>query len=143
MPYEFLEDVATADLAFRAWGKDLEETFVSAADAVMNAMVDNLDAIQPQEQRALEVADDALDLLLFNVLQELIYYKDAELLLLRLQQVRIDDQDGRYSLHAIAAGERLDPQRHQMRVDVKAVTLHHFSLTETDSGWEASVILDI
>ena len=26
MPYEFLEDMATADIAFRAWGQDLEET---------------------------------------------------------------------------------------------------------------------
>jgi SHS2 domain-containing protein len=30
-----------------------------------------------------------------------------------------------------------------MRVDVKAVTLHRFSLTKTDHGWEAMVILDI
>ncbi|RPJ05121.1 MAG: archease, partial [Deltaproteobacteria bacterium] len=29
MPFEFLEDIAIADIAFRAWGKDLEETFVS------------------------------------------------------------------------------------------------------------------
>ena len=34
MPYEFLEDVATADIAFRAWGETLEETFVAAATAV-------------------------------------------------------------------------------------------------------------
>jgi SHS2 domain-containing protein len=26
MAYEFLEDKATADIAFRAWGQDLEET---------------------------------------------------------------------------------------------------------------------
>jgi SHS2 domain-containing protein len=30
-----------------------------------------------------------------------------------------------------------------MRVDVKAVTLHRFSLTQSDRGWEAVVILDI
>ncbi|MBD0304867.1 MAG: archease, partial [Tolypothrix sp. T3-bin4] len=33
MPYEFLDDVATADIAFRAWGKDLEELFIAAGDA--------------------------------------------------------------------------------------------------------------
>jgi SHS2 domain-containing protein len=143
MPYEFLEDVAIADVAFRAWGRDLEETFVSAADAVMNAMVEDLNAIQLQERRTIEAANDALDLLLFDFLQELIYYKDAAQLLLRVQQVRIADQDGRYTLHADAAGEVLAPGRHRMRVDVKAVTLHHFSLTQTAEGWEASVILDV
>jgi SHS2 domain-containing protein len=143
MPYEFLEEVATADVAFRAWGRDLEETFVAAADAVLNAMVEDLDAIQPRQQRDLEAANDALDLLLFDFLQELIYYKDAEQLLLRVSQVRIDGQDGRYTLRATAAGEAIDPSRHRMRVDVKAVTLHQFSLVQTADGWEASVILDV
>ena len=47
------------------------------------------------------------------------------------------------ALHATAIGEQLDPQRHQMRVDVKAVTLHRFRVEQTEQGWEAFVILDI
>jgi SHS2 domain-containing protein len=143
MPYEFLEDVALADIAFRAWGNDLEETFVAAAHAVMNAMVEDLDAIQPRQERTLSVAHEALDMLLFNFLQELIYYKDAERLLLRIQQLRIDETNRPHTLQATAVGETLDSDRHRMRVDVKAVTLHRFSLAQTDHGWEASVILDI
>jgi SHS2 domain-containing protein len=30
-----------------------------------------------------------------------------------------------------------------MRVDVKAVTLHRFSLEQANNGWKASIILDI
>jgi SHS2 domain-containing protein len=30
-----------------------------------------------------------------------------------------------------------------LRVEVKALTLHGFSLASTDRGWEARVILDI
>ena len=44
------------------------------------------------------------------------------------------------ALHATAIGEQLDPQRHQMRVDVKAVTLHRFRVEQTEQGWEAFVI---
>jgi SHS2 domain-containing protein len=143
MPYEFLEEVALADIAFRAWGNDLEETFIAAAHAVMNAMVEDLDAIQPRQERRLSVEHEALDMLLFNFLQELIYYKDAEQLLLRIQQLRIDETNRPYTLQATAVGEQLDSDRHRMRVDVKAVTLHRFSLAQTDRGWEASVILDI
>ncbi|HEY9296088.1 MAG TPA: archease, partial [Phormidium sp.] len=51
MPYEFLEDVATADIAFHAWGKDLEELFIAAGDATLNVMIDNLDAIAQTETR--------------------------------------------------------------------------------------------
>ena len=42
MPYEYLEDVATADIAFRAWEPTLEGVFVAAADATMNVMVEDL-----------------------------------------------------------------------------------------------------
>ncbi len=143
MPYEFVDELTVADIAFRAWGHDLEETFIAAADAVMNAMVEDLEAIQPQDTRLLNVEHEALDLLLFNFLQELIYYKDAEQLLLRVQQLHIDDGRRPYALQATAVGERIDPDRHRMRVDVKAVTLHRFSLTQTDRGWDAMVILDI
>jgi SHS2 domain-containing protein len=143
MPYEFLEDLATADIAFQAWGKDLEETFISAADATMNVMVEELKAIQPIEKREFRLENDELDLLLFNLLQELIYYKDAEKLILRINQARIQADYKPYILEAMACGEVLDPDRHHPRVDVKAVTLHHFRLEKTDCGWKASVILDI
>jgi len=143
MPYEFVDELTVADIAFRAWGRDLEETFVSAANAVMNTMVEDLDAIQPHDTRILSVEHEALDLLLFNFLQELVYYKDADQLLLRVQQLHIADERQPYTLQATAVGERIDPQRHRMRVDVKAVTLHRFSLMQTDGGWEATVILDI
>ena len=143
MPYEFVDELTVADIAFRAWGLDLDETFVSAANAVMNAMVEDLDTIQPHDTRLLSLAHDELDMLLFNFLQELVYYKDAEQLLLRVQQLRIADDRQPHTLHATAVGELIDPNRHRMRVDVKAVTLHRFSLTQSDRGWEATVILDI
>jgi SHS2 domain-containing protein len=143
MPYEFLEEVATADIAFHAWGKTLEETFVAAATAVMQVMVENLDAIRPCQERRITVEHEDLDLLLFNLLQELVYYKDAELLMLLVEHVEISTDNGCYCLTATAHGEKLDPARHHQRVDVKAVTLHRFSLQQSERGWEASVILDI
>jgi len=143
MPYEFWEDVATADIAFSAWGKTLEETFQSAADATMNVMVEELDAIQPKETRELRLENEQLDMLLFDLLQELIYYKDSEKLMLRVPWVRLQDKAKPYILEATAKGEILDPARHHPRVDVKAVTLHRFRLAKTDRGWEAFVILDI
>ena len=143
MPYEFLEDVATADIAFRAWGMDLKETFIAAADATMNVMVEELNSIQPRERREFKLENEALDMLLFNFLQELIYYKDSEKLMLRIDQVKIKEEDNHHILEAIALGEKLDPNRHHTRVDVKAVTLHRFYLEKVSQGWRAFVILDI
>lgn len=143
MNFEFLEDVATADIAFRANGKDLEEVFKAAGDATINAMIDNLQEIEPKEERTFSLENDQLDLLLFNFLQELIYYKDSEQLLLRPQKVEIEEKDSQYHLRGITKGEKIDINRHQQRVDVKAVTLHLFQLEKTTEGWTAMVILDI
>jgi SHS2 domain-containing protein len=143
MPYEYLEDDAIADIAFRAWEPTLEGVFVAAADATMNVMVEELGAIQPMVEKEIKLENDSLEMLLFDLLQELIYHKDAERLLLRVPQVRIDTKDNRYLLQAKAAGEVLEPERHHPRVDVKAVTMHRFSLKKTDDVWEAFVILDI
>jgi len=143
MPHRFLEEIGTADIAFEATGRDLPELFRDAADATTNVMIDNLDAIEAREIRRIELSNDELDMLLFDLLQELIYLKDSERLLLRIQEAHIDDKEGRYFLKATAEGEPLNAERHHQRADVKAVTLHEFSVEPVDGGWRARVLLDI
>jgi SHS2 domain-containing protein len=143
MGYRYLEDFAIADVAFEATGSDLEGLFEAAADAAMNVMIGNIDAIEPQEKRIIDLAEKQIDLLLFDFLQELIYHKDAERLLLRIKDISISYEDGTYAVHAIGRGETLDPERHEQCADVKAVTLHHFRVEQTESGWSALVILDV
>ena len=143
MSYHYLEDIGTADIAFEATGRDLAELFTDAADATMNVMIDNLHAIEPRETRHIELSSDEIDMLLFDFLQELIYFKDAERLLLRVRETRIEERDGNYSLKAETVGEPLDAARHHQRADVKAVTLHGFSVQKEDDGWKARVLLDI
>lgn len=130
-------------MAFEAWGATLEETFTAAADATMNVMVEDLSALLPRERRSIVLSSDALDMLLFGFLQELIYLKDADQLLLRVRTIRIEEGDGAFRLSAEAEGETIDPARHPLNVDVKAVTLHRFVVERTDGGWRAAVILDI
>src|SRR6266496_5881739 len=127
MPYHYLEEIGTADIAFEATGRDLPELFMAAADATMNVMIDNLDAIEPRETRHIELVNDKLDMLLFDFLQEFVYFKDAECLLLRVRDVQIKERDQIYLLKAKAAGEPLVVARHHQRADVKVVTLHEFS----------------
>jgi len=48
MSYEFLEDVAIADIAFV--GGKIWELFQAAGDTI-NTMIENLDSIKPKETR--------------------------------------------------------------------------------------------
>ncbi|MBE3131527.1 MAG: archease, partial [Acidobacteria bacterium] len=37
----------------------------------------------------------------------------------------------------------VDPRRHELLTDVKAVTLQGYRVTPTSGGWEAEVVLDV
>ncbi len=143
MPYRYLDDIALADAVFEAWAPSLEGLMITAADATVNVMVEDLGTIRPLVHRTINLGPEAVDMLLYGLLQELVYFKDAEQLLLRVEKVRLASGPEGYSLTAEARGEKLDPGRHPLASDVKAVTLHRFSVTEADSGWRAFVILDI
>lgn len=142
MPYSYLDKIATADVAFKARGKTREEMFVAAADATMNVMVEDLAAVSPRDKRRMDISHEGLDLLLLQFLQEVIYYKDAEGLLLRVPAVQISEEGKSFNLQAVAAGEKIDPRKHKFKVDVKAVTLHRLKVIKGRCGWEATVVLD-
>jgi SHS2 domain-containing protein len=143
MPYRFLEEIATADVALEAWGASMGETFIAAADAAVNVMVQDLATISPQTRRQFRLENTELDMLLFALLEELIFLKDAEQLLLRVSDVHIQQSATGWQLDALAAGEKIDPGKHPLVVDVKAVTLHRFALEQVPEGWRALIILDI
>ncbi len=143
MPYRYIPEIAIADVAFEAWADSMAGLFASAADATMNVMVGDLSTITARELRHIHVEDSEVDMLLFQLLQELIFFKDAEKLLLLVKNVEIRQSGGKYVLSCEARGEELDPARHDLVVDVKAVTLHRFKVEQTPSGWKACVILDI
>lgn len=147
MPYKFLPDIAIADVAFEATGKTLPALFKSAALATTNVMVKDLKAIKQRVKKNIEVEADNIELLLFNFLQEIIYYKDAELLLFSKYDVKITEdkknkKEKKFILNCTAFGEKLNMKKHTLMVDVKAVTLHMFSVRK-NKDWNARVILDI
>jgi SHS2 domain-containing protein len=47
------------------------------------------------------------------------------------------------SLTAVAHGEKIDPQRHEINFEIKAITWHGLKVVQTPDGWMAEVIVDI
>jgi SHS2 domain-containing protein len=104
MPYRYLEDIAIADEAFEAWGETAEEMFAAASDAILNIMVKDLDTVRAREYRHLRIESPQMDMLLFQMLQELVYFKDAEQLLLRAKPSRIMREGDDYVAFVEASG---------------------------------------
>ncbi len=143
MPYRYLDDIAIADAAFEAWGETIEKMLIAASDATVNIMVGDLNSIEAAASRRFRVEDAQLEMLLFKILQELVYFKDAEQLLLRVRNIQIERQPDLWSAIVEASGEPIDPKRHDLVTDIKAVTLHRLRTEQGPSGWNATVVIDI
>lgn len=143
MSYRFLEDVAIADVAFEAKGKTLAELFSNAALAVTNTMVKDVGTVEQRVVKSFELEADDPEMLLYHFLQELVFYKDAELLLFSGYDLDIRQEIGKWRLNATVRGEELSRKKHDLIADVKAVSLHNFKVRRTAQGWRADVILDV
>jgi SHS2 domain-containing protein len=135
--YETFEH--TADLGLRVEAPDLAGLFAEAGRGLASMMVANLDSVQPLQERTLAIEGADSEYLLFDWLTELLYIFDSKRLVLTDFKVRIGD-DG---LHAVCRGEPLDPARHLLEHEVKAITYHGLRVEKTNGGWRAEVIVDI
>jgi SHS2 domain-containing protein len=142
--FRFLEDVAVADAAFEATGDTPAELFTAATQAVIEAMVDP-GTVSTQWQRTVERREPELSDLLFDWLSELVYLKDAEGVIFHGASVTVAEEPTRASwrLQGTLSGEPIDPARHDLRADVKAVTKHLYEVRQEGTRWKARVVLDI
>ncbi|MFA4887387.1 MAG: archease [Candidatus Nanoarchaeia archaeon] len=139
MTYKYFEH--TSDVIFEAYGKSLEELFVSAGLATEELMVE-LKTLSPNLKEEIKVKGKDVEELLYNFLEELIFLKDTKLLLFKEFQIKI--KEGKeYSLKVIAKGEVINREKHELGRDVKAVTLHQFEVKKDNGKWKARVLIDI
>jgi protein archease len=131
----------TADIGLRVRAKALEELFCEAGVGLFSLIVVNLEEVRCQQRMEFAIAarDGELDFLLFDWLNELLFTFDSKKMLLARFDVSIHDSQ----LKAVARGEPLDPTRHRLEHEVKAITYHGLKVTQEADRWEAEVILDI
>ena len=140
MTYRFLPDVALADIAFEAESDSVDGLFETCARAITDIMVDPK-TLRPTVERRLSLRSESLDRLLYDFMTELIVMKDVDSLL--FCDFRVGVSPAGTSLKAVAKGEQIDRERHHLRNDVKAVTMHLFGVKHEGKTWRTTVVLDI
>lgn len=138
--YNFLDH--TADVLFEAEGSSLNELFEQCALALEDTQVD-IKLVRPKKIIKIIGKNKKIDLLLFDFLDDLLFYKDSKLLIFSKFVIDIKEINKEYRLTCQASGEKLDHKRHDPKVDVKAITMHLFEVKKTDKGWRAKVLVDI
>ncbi len=138
--YKYIEH--TADVLFQAEAPTLEELFQQCAFALENSQVD-LSKIEPTEMIAITEEGKSVENILFDFLDDLVFYKDSQQLIFSKFELKIEEKSGLFKLTCQAHGEKLDNAKHDPKVDVKAITMHLFEVKKIIGGWQAQVLIDI
>lgn len=129
----------TADIGIRVRAACLEGLFGDAARGLFSIIAANLEAVRPLQEMAFTVTGERHDDLLFDWLDELLFTFDTK----RLLFVEFDVQFSSTGLTATARGEPIDRARHELNMEVKAITYHGLRVERDGDGWLAEVIVDI
>jgi SHS2 domain-containing protein len=136
----------TADVLIEAWGRTLEESLEEAARAVYEVITDT-SKVEPKVRVDLEV--DGIDLynLIYRWVEAMLAYTDSEGLvfgLFRVCRVIEGSDEEPWRIIASAWGERFDPERHEHRTIVKAMTYAQMEVKREGSGcWKTQFVVDI
>ena len=139
--YKFLEDIAIADIAYEAYGKDLNKLFENAAMAIFELSAE-IKTVEAKEKIEFELENEKLDNLLYDFLSEILFLKDSKYMV--FNKVKVDLKEGKPNkLKAVLHGDTINPQKQHLENDIKAVTMHMFELKKEKRGYKARIVVDI
>ena len=126
--FVFLEDEATADVAFIAKGKTKSEIIANACLALTEVMTET-SLIEAERTYTKEFKAEDLLGLVYDVLNFLLFLFDTEDLFFNRFDVELDEDT--LSLVLNAYGEKYDEHKHVIKTHIKAVTFFGMTFDET------------
>ena len=136
-PYEYFDH--TADVGIAATGASLEAVFAAAGEGLASLLCEP-ETVGEAGEREIAVSAPDPEALLVAWLSEINYLFEVDGFAFRTFEV---SEVGGTTVRGIGRGETLDPSRHRVGEQVKAVTYHGLELKQGADGWSARVILDI
>jgi SHS2 domain-containing protein len=129
-----------SELAVRVIGNSQADLFANSALALFDVMVADVGNIESKERLPLEVEGTDRDDLMVNWVRELLYLYQGSGYLLREFLIReVKDT----VVKAEVAGEKIDPDRHEIQQEIAAVAFHKSRMEKTGNQWIAQVIFEL
>ncbi len=134
---DYIDHTGDAGILLRA--ENLRQLFERAAWGMFSVLT-NVAEIRLVEETRIQVEANDLPALMLAWLSELNYRHVTEHRLFGKFEVSvISDQ----MVFAEVSGETINPDRHTIFTEIKAVTFHGLRLEKSDNGWEAQIIFDL
>jgi protein archease len=128
-----------SDLAVRVVGDSQSDLFANSAFALFDVMTD-IDKIDVKERLPLEVEGVDRHDLMVNWMRELLYLYQGNGYLLKeihIQEVRDT------VVKAEVCGEKIDPDRHEIKKEVMAVAYQQSRMEKTGNQWTAQLVFEL
>ena len=134
--YEYFN--TTADIGLKAYGKTLNEAFENAGLAIFNIITDTSD-VKPSTEIEFEITSEDEVSLLYDYLEELLFYHEVEFMLFSQFDVEVGEN---FHLKATIKGEPIDWDKHERKTEIKAITFHKMEVRLNDIV-ELQAIVDL
>jgi SHS2 domain-containing protein len=129
----------TADVGLVVHGTTLSKLFENASRGMLELLT-NPKLYLPKITVEFQLKAPDLESLLADWLHEILYYFTVRHIAFKRIRVKIK-KDG--TLYADGIGEKLDPARHPVYREIKAVTHHDLKIKRSEKNWSTRIIFDI
>lgn len=129
----------TADIGLEAWGDTKEEALAGTVEAMFDLIVDNESVSAREEKKIAAGGVDTSDMLI-NLLREALYLFNGKSWLCKICEIMEMNEE---KISARLLGEPYDKKKHQLKMEIKAVTYHTLKIEKRENGWRARVIFDV
>lgn len=128
----------TADVGIRLWRDTREKLFHDAALAMFSIMAPE-SVFEAGRVIRVRVEGDDDGQLMVNWLSELNFLFQTR----QFVPVEILVEMTTNALQAMLSGDTVDPQKHSIATEIKAITYHCLEVRKEQDGWKAQVLFDI
>jgi SHS2 domain-containing protein len=126
--------------------RDLKTLFLRSA-AGMNAIVIDPKTVRNEREIEIGVEEDSIEELFLSWLKEILYQIEKLGMVFSQFDIKEDNfaysKPEKYRITGKLGGEKINPIRHEICMEIKAVTRHGFSLKKKGSHWESKTLFDI
>jgi SHS2 domain-containing protein len=137
MSFEVFEH--TADIGVRVFGANMAELLKNAALALMS-LITGIETVRPAEDVVFQAEAETGEELLIKMLSEILYLHQVRKMVFCEAEIELTDG---YRLRGRLRGEKIDPERHELQLDIKAATYHNLKIRRVNDRLMAEIIFDI
>ncbi len=138
MKYKFLEH--TADMKFVVHGKDLKAIFENSVLALSDFLSKG-GKIESTATKRFKISARDYEELLYNFIDEVIYFLDAENFVPANAKVQLENKKGKITLRAVLSGD--EAKNYKNLDSIKSATYSEMYIKKKMGKWEAQVVVDV